>query len=64
MYNWDLHLPTLMMAYRTSCHETTGPGATPFSLVYGREAKSPEEILFNLPTLEVTNSHVYAEALK
>ena len=34
--DWDLHLPTLMLAYRTSPHETTG--ATPFSLVYGREA--------------------------
>ena len=55
-YNWDLHLPTLMLAYRTSRHETTG--ATPFSLVYGREAKLPEDILFNLPTAEeVTTSH-------
>ena len=53
-----------MMAYRTSRHETTGPGATPFSLVYGREAKLPEDILFNLPSVEVTNSHGYAEALK
>ena len=62
-YNWDLHLPTLMLAYRTSRHETTG--ATPFSLVYGREAKLPEDILFNLPTAEeVTTSHGYAEALK
>ena len=56
-HNWDLHLPTLMMAYRTSRHETTG--ATPFSLVYGREAKLPEDILFNLPSVEVTNSHGY-----
>ena len=62
-YNWDLHLPTLMLAYRTSRHETTG--ATPFSLVYGQEAKLPEDILFNLPTAEeVTTSHGYAEALK
>ena len=72
-HNWDLHLPTLMMAYRTSHHETTG--ATPFSLVYGREAKLPEDIhgreaklpediLFNLPSVEETNSHGYAEALK
>ena len=62
-YNWDLHLPTLMLAYHTSRHETTG--ATPFSLVYGREAKLPEYILFNSPTAEkVTTSHGYAEALK
>ena len=31
--SWDLHLPTLMLAYCTCQHETTG--ATPFSLVYG-----------------------------
>ena len=61
-HNWDLHLPTLMMAYRTSHHETTG--ATPFSLVYGREAKLPEDILFNLLSVEETNSHGYVEALK
>ena len=42
-HNWDLHLPTLMMTYSTSRHVTTG--ATPFSLVYGREAKLPEDIV-------------------
>ena len=36
----------------------------PFSLVYGREAKLPEDILFNLPSVEETNIHGYAEALK
>ena len=61
-HNWDLHLPTLMMAYCTSHHETTG--ATLFSFVYGQEAKLPEDNLFNVPSVEVTNSHGYAEALK
>ena len=32
--NWDLQLPLLMLAYRTSVQETTG--ATPFSLMFGR----------------------------
>jgi len=51
-----------MLAYRTSCHKTTG--ATPFSLVYGREAKLPEDILFNLPSTEMATTHGYADALK
>ena len=63
-YSWDLHLPTLMLAYRTSRHETTG--ATPFSLVYGRKAKLPEDILFNLPVLEkeTTSNHGYTDLLR
>ena len=31
--DWDLHLPTVMLAYRFSMQETTG--ATPFSLMFG-----------------------------
>ena len=31
---------------------------------YGREAKLPEDILFSISSVEVTNSHGYAEALK
>ena len=61
-HDWDLHLPTLMLAYCTSHHDTTG--ATPFSLVYGREAKLPEDILFNLPSAEVATNHGYVDALK
>ena len=62
-HSWDLHLPTLMLAYCTSQHETTG--ATPFSLVYGREAKLPEDILFNLPNPERGASNPgYADALR
>ena len=61
-HDWDLHLPTLMLAYRTSHHDTTG--ATPFSLVYGREAKLLEDILFNLPSAEVATNHGYVDALK
>ena len=60
--DWDLHLPTLMLAYRTSPHETTG--ATPFSLVYGREAALPVDILFNLPTEDGTTVHDFTAVLK
>ena len=60
--NLDLHLPIRMFAYRTSCHKTTG--ATPFRLVYGQEAKLPEDILFNLPSTDMAATHGYADALK
>eukprot|EP00731_Ephydatia_muelleri_P029956 Em0021g479a len=42
--DWDLKLPCLMMAYRTSIHETTK--ATPFSLMFGREVQLPIDIMF------------------
>ncbi|KAL5509722.1 hypothetical protein EMCRGX_G005140 [Ephydatia muelleri] len=44
--DWDLLLPTLLFAYRTSRHVTTG--VTPFQLMYGRDARLPEDVLFLL----------------
>ena len=32
-HGWDLHLPTILLAYRTSIHEITS--ATPFELMFG-----------------------------
>ena len=43
----DLHLPTVMLAYRSSVQETTG--ATPFSLMFGREVHLPVDIMFGTP---------------
>ena len=45
-HNWDLKLPTLLFAYRTSVHETTGE--TPSLLMLGREARLPVDIMLNL----------------
>ena len=45
--DWDLQLPLVMMAYRTSTQESTG--ATPFSLMFGREARLPIDIMFGPP---------------
>ena len=33
--DWDLHIPLLLMAYRTSVHETTG--CTPAMMMMGRD---------------------------
>ena len=46
-HDWDLLLPILLFAYRTSRHVTTG--ATPFELMLGRDAHLPEDVLFSIP---------------
>ena len=37
--NWDLYLPLVLFAYRTSAQATTGE--SPFNLLYGREPRLP-----------------------
>ena len=55
--DWDLQLPLIMMAYRTSIQESIG--ATPFSLMFGREAHLPNDVMFGMPPGEesVSPSH-------
>ena len=52
--NLDLMLPLIMLAYWTSVQETTG--ASPFSLLFGREARLPIDKMFGLPTGETPTS--------
>eukprot|EP00731_Ephydatia_muelleri_P007838 Em0004g176a len=59
--DWDLLLPTLLFAYRTSRHVTTG--VTPFELMYGRDARLPEDVLFSIPAT-AEDPIQYADVLK
>jgi transposase InsO family protein len=43
--DWDLQLPALLFAYRTSVHPTTGE--TPFFLMHGRDAVLPGDLLLS-----------------
>ena len=65
-HGWDLLLPLVMLAYRTSVQETIG--TTPFSLVFGREPHLPEDIMFGIPDEEYTSpeqySHILVERVK
>ena len=41
---WDIHLQQLLFAYRTK-----SPGVSPFSLVYGRDARLPTDTVLDTP---------------
>ena len=57
--DWDIHLPFVLMAYRASQQETTG--ATPNSLIFGREVCLPLDILAGrTPDAPVLDPRSYA----
>jgi len=44
--NWDILLPYVMMAYRSSVHSSTG--FTPYKVVFGKEIILPVDVMLNL----------------
>ena len=45
--DWDLFIPTILMAYRSAEHESTG--YTPAQLMIGQELRMPLDLLFEKP---------------
>ena len=46
---WDRHVSYVMMAYRSSIHESTGQ--SPAKLMFGRELRLPVNVMFGRPRL-------------
>ena len=62
--NWDTNLPLLMMAYRSSIHESTG--VSPCSMMLGREITLPVDLVLGVPeeqNVECSNATQYAYEL-
>jgi len=51
MNDWDMHIPMVLWAYRTTCKKLTGK--IPFRLMYGVEAMMPMEYI--VPILCITS---------
>lgn len=60
--DWDEHIPLVMLAYRSSVHETTG--VSPCMMTLGREVRLPVELKYGSPeTDRVVNSQEYNDIL-
>ena len=61
--DWDLHLPFLVMAYRSADHDSTG--CSPSKMMLGREIKLPIDLMFGRPEEEPhQGASDYAHALQ
>ena len=61
--DWDLHIPFLVMAYRSADHDSTG--CSPSKMMLGREIKLPVDLIFGRPEEEPhQGASDYAHALQ
>lgn len=61
--DWDKKLPYVLMAYRSSQHESTG--YTPNMLMLGREVATPVDIMYEFPNrVKPTNVHDWVRELR
>lgn len=57
-HDWNIHLPYVLMAYRSAVHETTG--YIPNMIMLGREVSTPLDLMYELPSdMKPNNVHDY-----
>ena len=59
--DWDGHLQLVMLAYRSSVHETTKQ--TPFFMSFGREVRLPVEVMFGGSEIRKTRDEYVDDVL-
>ena len=52
--DWDVWIPSVLFAYRTAVHDSTG--YSPYKLLFGREPKQPVDFQFPLPSIKRTET--------
>ena len=61
--DWDVHIPMLLMAYRSAIHDTSG--YTPAKLMLGRDLKLPIDLIYGRPEEEPAQTVTkYAAAMQ
>ena len=60
--DWDRHLPQVMMAYRSSKHESTK--YPPFFMMFGRDVKLPIDVMFGRAPGQPQETVEYTRGLK
>ena len=61
-FDWEEYLRPLCMAYNTSVQATTG--YTPFSLMFGRQARMPNDLMYGTPDGVEKSPSQYASNLR
>jgi len=60
--DWDQHIPSFLLAYRSAIHDTTG--FTPARVLFGRELRLPCDLKFGTPNEEHVEINDYIDELK
>ena len=60
--DWDEYIPLIMLAYRSSVHESTG--FSPCMMMLGHEIKLPVDLVYGIPEMDKhRNAHEYIKRL-
>ena len=62
MDDWDVKMPLVMLAYRSSTHESTG--YTPYKMLFGRDIRLPVDVIYGRPENSFETQTEYVQELR